>query len=59
MLRLAEGVLLGAECLQCRQALWSCARAYSSAWLERTPDKREVGSSILPRPTSIVLQMEA
>ena len=26
---------------------WAC----SSAWLERTPDKREVGSSSLPRPT--------
>ena len=30
-----------------RQRLWAC----SSAWLERTPDKREVGSSSLPRPT--------
>ncbi len=30
-----------------------CAvRAYSSAWLERPPDKREVGSSNLPRPTT-------
>ena len=28
-------------------------RACSSAWLERTPDKREVGSSSLPRPTII------
>ena len=27
---------------------WVC----SSAWLERTPDKGEVGSSSLPRPTS-------
>ena len=27
--------------------VWAC----SSAWLERTPDKREVGSSSLPRPT--------
>ena len=26
---------------------WVC----SSAWLERTPDKGEVGSSSLPRPT--------
>ena len=26
-------------------------RAYSSVGLERTPDKREVGSSNLPRPT--------
>ena len=26
-------------------------RACSSGWLERTPDKREVGSSSLPRPT--------
>jgi hypothetical protein len=26
-------------------------RACSSVWLERTPDKREVGSSSLPRPT--------
>jgi len=28
-----------------------CKGAYSSVWLERTPDKREVGSSNLPRPT--------
>ncbi len=28
-------------------------RACSSAWLERTPDKREVGSSSLPRPTIV------
>src|SRR5262245_36585114 len=28
-------------------------RAYSSVWLERTPDKREVGSSTLPRPTNL------
>ena len=28
-------------------------RACSSAWLERTPDKREVGSSSLPGPTII------
>ena len=28
------------------------ARACSSARLERTPDKREVGSSSLPRPTT-------
>ena len=27
-------------------------RAYSSVWLERTPDKREVGGSNPPRPTS-------
>ena len=27
-------------------------RAYSSVGLERTPDKREVGSSNLPRPTN-------
>ena len=27
-------------------------RACSSAWLERTPDKGEVGSSSLPRPTT-------
>jgi hypothetical protein len=27
---------------------WAC----SSVWLERTPDKREVGSSSLPRPTT-------
>ena len=26
--------------------------ACSSGWLERTPDKREVGSSSLPRPTT-------
>ena len=28
--------------------------AYSSVWLERTPDKREVGGSNPPRPTSLV-----
>jgi hypothetical protein len=27
-------------------------RAYSSVGSERTPDKREVGSSNLPRPTN-------
>ena len=29
-------------------------RAYSSVWLERTPDKREVGGSNPPRPTNVV-----
>ena len=33
-------------------------RACSSVWLERTPDKREVGSSSLPRPT-IILVLES
>ena len=28
--------------------------AYSSVWLERTPDKREVGGSNPPRPTSLL-----
>ena len=28
-------------------------RAYSSVWLERTPDKREVGGSNPPRPTIV------
>ena len=28
--------------------VWAC----SSVWLERTPDKGEVGSSSLPRPTT-------
>ena len=28
-------------------------RACSSVWLERTPDKGEVGSSSLPRPTKL------
>ena len=28
--------------------------AYSSAWLERTPDKREVGGSSPPRPTTVM-----
>jgi hypothetical protein len=28
------------------------SRAYSSVWLERTPDKREVGGSNPPRPTT-------
>ena len=35
--------------------LWQCRRpqrAYSSVWLERTPDKREVGGSNPPRPTT-------
>ena len=31
----------------------SRAWAYSSAWLERTPDKREVGGSSPPRPTRL------
>ena len=30
-------------------------RVCSSAWLERTPDKGEVGSSSLPRPTNFKL----
>src|SRR4051794_35099791 len=30
--------------------------AYSSVGLERTPDKREVGSSNLPRPTSDLIE---
>ena len=30
-------------------------RACSSVWLERTPDKGEVGSSSLPRPTKITV----
>ena len=29
--------------------VWAC----SSVWLERTPDKGEVGSSSLPRPTNL------
>ena len=32
---------------------WVC----SSAWLERTPDKGEVGSSSLPRPTIQLLRL--
>ena len=32
-----------------RNGLW----AYSSAWLERTPDKREVDGSSPSRPTTI------
>ena len=31
-------------------------RVCSSAWLERTPDKGEVGSSSLPRPTNFKYQ---
>ena len=31
---------------------WGTQGAYSSVWLERTPDKREVGGSNPPRPTS-------
>ena len=30
-----------------KPTFWAC----SSVWLERTPDKGEVGSSSLPRPT--------
>ena len=30
---------------------WGTQGAYSSVWLERTPDKREVGGSNPPRPT--------
>ncbi len=37
-----------------RNGLW----AYSSAWLERTPDKREVDGSSPSRPTTSLL-MEA
>jgi hypothetical protein len=33
-------------------------RAYSSVGLERTPDKREVGSSNLPRPTNTKQKVE-
>ena len=29
-------------------------RVCSSAWLERTPDKGEVGGSSPPRPTNLV-----
>ena len=32
---------------------WPNQGAYSSVWLERTPDKREVGGSNPPRPTSL------
>ena len=32
--------------------------AYSSVWLERTPDKREVGGSNPPRPTSSELVID-
>ena len=31
---------------------WGTQGAYSSVWLERTPDKREVGGSNPPRPTT-------
>jgi hypothetical protein len=34
---------------------WEAKGAYSSVWLERTPDKREVGGSNPPRPTSFVV----
>ncbi len=33
---------------------FSVKRAYSSAWLERTPDKREVPGSTPGRPTSFI-----
>ena len=39
------------RCQPSRQTI----RAYSSVWLERTPDKREVGGSNPPRPTIIDL----
>ena len=32
-------------------------RAYSSAWLERFPDKEEVGGSSPPRPTIDVVKV--
>ena len=35
--------------------VWAC----SSVWLERTPDKGEVGSSSLPRPTMTVVSLGA
>ena len=37
----------------------SRAWAYSSAWLERTPDKREVGGSSPPRPTRRASMIES
>ena len=40
---------MGSRYFQSRQGF----RAYSSGWLERTPDKREVGGSIPPRPTAL------
>ena len=40
---------------QVHQLVQVNTRAYSSVWLERTPDKREVGGSNPPRPTSIEL----
>ena len=36
----------------------SRAWAYSSAWLERTPDKREVGGSSPPRPTRLDTELD-
>ncbi len=33
-------------------------RAYSSAWLERTPDKRKVGGSNPPRPTRVPIRLD-
>jgi hypothetical protein len=38
-------------------AIWTTG-AYSSVGLERTPDKREVGSSNLPRPTKLRMKAE-
>jgi hypothetical protein len=43
-------ISLGRRLRQCAAGL--LARACSSARLERPPDKREVGSSSLPRPTN-------
>ena len=37
---------------------WEAKGAYSSVWLERTPDKREVGGSNPPRPTTICRKAE-
>ena len=37
----------GAPAGRCLLVCWGC----SSGWLERTPDKREVGGSIPPSPT--------
>jgi hypothetical protein len=41
------------ECITCDSSLITERGPIAQMRLERTPDKREVGSSTLPRPTSI------
>ena len=50
--------VVGSNPVGSTSAVWQAHEglgAYSSVWLERTPDKREVGGSNPPRPTSFVV----